>query len=193
MVMAKEERKEYMKRYREANKEALKAYQKEYSQANKEKIKKHYEDNTIKYVWNGIKRRCYNPKCKDFKNYGNRGITMCDEWSNNFESFEKWCLENGYKEGLEIDRKDNNNNYEPSNCQFITPAENSAIGKRRKFTNNTSGYIGVSWHKATNKWKAQIVINKKQIHLGLFTTPELALQTRTEAEIKYFGAQRTNL
>jgi len=118
---------------------------------------------------------------------------MCDGWLNDFKVFEKWCLENGYKKGLEIDRKDNNNNYEPNNCQFITRAENVAVGKRRKPSHNKSGYVGVCWSKASNKWVAQISINKKATYLGLFATLEEALQVRIKAEMFYFGEKRTNI
>ena len=75
-------------------------------------------------VWSGIKRRCYNQNQKSFKNYGARGIKMCNIWRNDFSSFYEWALNNGYKEGLEIDRIDNNGNYEPNNCRWVTKQEN---------------------------------------------------------------------
>ena len=58
-----------------------------------------------------------------YKNYGGRGIRVCDEWKDDFEPFMKWAQENGYKEGLSIERIDVNGNYEPSNCKWITPKE----------------------------------------------------------------------
>lgn len=69
--------------------------------------------------------RCTNPKSKDFKYYGDRGITVCEEWKNSYESFEKWAFENGYAENLTLDRKDTNGNYEPSNCRWATMLEQS--------------------------------------------------------------------
>jgi hypothetical protein len=75
-------------------------------------------------VWCGIKRRCYNKNQKSFKDYGARGIKMCDVWKNDFSKFCEWALKNGYKEGLEIDRIDNDGNYEPNNCRWITKKEN---------------------------------------------------------------------
>lgn len=82
-------------------------------------------------LWKSIKYRCYCKTCKSYKNYGGRGITMCDEWKDDFTSFCKWAIENGYKEEktdkginvLTIDRIDVNGNYEPDNCRFITNAE----------------------------------------------------------------------
>lgn len=82
-------------------------------------------------VWQSMLQRCFNPKDKGYKNYGNRGITVCDEWRNSFQSFHDWAYKNGYKEEilpnginkLTIDRIDCNGNYEPSNCRWITNKE----------------------------------------------------------------------
>jgi len=143
-------------------------------------------------VWNDIKTRCYNTKTKHYKDYGGRNITMCDEWLNSFLSFYDFCINNGWKEGLEIDRINNDGNYEPNNCQFITHIENNAIGKRRKQNNNKSGYIGVSYIKSRNKWRAKISFNKRDIHLGNHDTIVQAVQARIDAELLYFNEQRTN-
>lgn len=78
----------------------------------------------IQNVWYKIKERCYNPKSNNYRAYGARGIRMCEEWLHDSKDFAKWCLCNGYQIGLEIDRIDNNGNYEPSNCQFLTKREN---------------------------------------------------------------------
>lgn len=75
------------------------------------------------YIWVGMKGRCYNERNKSFRNYGGRGVKICDEWLNDFETFSKWALGNGYQEGLSIDRADVNGDYEPQNCRWITLAE----------------------------------------------------------------------
>lgn len=76
-------------------------------------------------IWQGIIARCENANCKSYKNYGERGVTVCSEWRKDIMAFRRWALSNGYKADLVIDRIDNNGNYEPENCQFITGSENS--------------------------------------------------------------------
>lgn len=70
------------------------------------------ENKSIYWAWKAMKQRCKNPKCKAYKNYGARGIKVCNEWEK-FEPFLSWCLENGYQKGLDLDRRDNNGNYSP--------------------------------------------------------------------------------
>ena len=76
-------------------------------------------------IWIMIKDRCYNPNNRAYKWYGGRGIKVCEEWENNYPAFKTWALANGYKEGLTIDRIDNDGDYCPGNCQWITRAENA--------------------------------------------------------------------
>ena len=76
------------------------------------------------HKWLGIKRRCYDANDSSYKRYGGRGIKMCEEWLYSFQSFFEWSLKNGWKEGLQIDRINNNGNYEPNNCRYVTPKEN---------------------------------------------------------------------
>jgi len=67
-----------------------------------------------------MKTRCYNKNSAHYKRYGARGITICNDWLNSFKAFYDWSMNNGYAEDLTIDRKNNDGNYEPSNCRFIT-------------------------------------------------------------------------
>lgn len=91
---------------------------------------KYVKKGNIYSRWSNIKARCYNPNHKDYKNYGGRGIIMCEQWKD-YNTFVDWHIDN-YIEGYEIDRVDNNGNYEPSNCRFVTKTEN--LNNKRPYT-----------------------------------------------------------
>ena len=133
----------------------------------KQKITKHGKHNTNLYkTLVSIKGRCYNEKDPSFKNYGGRGISVCEEWKNNFINFYNWCMDNGYKKGLTIDRIDVNGNYEPNNCRFVDRfIQNRNTRKIQK--NNTSGYRGVT-SKKNGRFRAGITVNNKPITLGTY-------------------------
>lgn len=87
---------------------------------------KHGDYKTKLYaIHHGMHCRYYNSKDKSYKYYGQKGIKICPEWKDNFAGFREWAINNGYKEGLSIDRIDSNKDYCPDNCRWVTLQENT--------------------------------------------------------------------
>ncbi|MGX0433104.1 AP2 domain-containing protein [Staphylococcus hominis] len=128
--------------------------------------------------WKNIKGRCFNPNTSNYKWYGGRGITMCQKWKDDFSEFYK-DVGNIPFEGAELDRIDNNGNYEPNNVRWVDHRTNS--NNRRKYHNKT-GYTGVTYKPNSDKYQAQLYKNKKFIYLGLFDTPEEAYKAYLKAK-----------
>ena len=89
----------------------------------------------IDNIYKNMKLRCYYPKHNRYKNYGGRGICICDEWLNDKTLFFQWAFANGYSDELTIDRIDVNKGYSPNNCRWVTQKEqqnNRSNNKRRE-------------------------------------------------------------
>ncbi len=118
--------------------------------ANKENSKKcikHELSHTrIHNIWSTMRQRCTNPKTKHYARYGGRGITVHTDWDD-FLTFHKWSIGNGYNDKLTIDRINNDGNYEPSNCRWTTLSEQ--YHNKEQICNSTTGYIGVATNKKT--------------------------------------------
>lgn len=110
--------------------------------------------------------RCNNPKDSHYINYGARGISVCDEWTNVVE-FYNWAMANGYKDDLTIDRINNDGNYEPSNCRWTT-RDIQQQNKRKLSSNNTTGYKNVA--KKKNRYASYIRVSNKRIYIGSYMT-----------------------
>lgn len=107
--------------------------------------------------WVNMKTRCLNKNNVKYKNYGGRGITICDEWINNFANFHYWALNNGFEEGLSLDRIDVNGNYEPNNCRWITMTEQA----KNKRNNKNITYKGLTMNCA--EWSKYLGLGKETV------------------------------
>ena len=118
-------------------------------------------------TWKSMMQRCNNQGIATYKNYGGRGITVCDEWLDvrNFIN----DMYPSFKEGLTLDRIDVNGNYEPSNCRWADSFV-QLRNTRKLQKNNTSEYRGVYLNKRTGKYVVQIRVNYARINLGTFIT-----------------------
>lgn len=105
------------------------------------------------WVYHAMLQRCYNSKCKAFLHYGSREIKVCKEWLTDKTSFYKWSLEHGYRDGLTLDRINNDGNYEPSNCIWVTNKENCNHTRRTHFLT----YQGKT--QSLRKWSEETGIN----------------------------------
>lgn len=118
---------------------------------------------SLHVVWKGIKARCYNKNHKNYDRYGGRGIVMCDDWKNSFEAFEQWALQKGYKDGLTVDRIDNNGIYSPDNCRLVT---------RVAQANNRSNSIVVTYNGTTETlswWSKELGIKYSTLYHRIIT------------------------
>lgn len=114
-------------------------------------------------IWRGMKARCLNPKSISYKNYGARGISICHEWRS-FKAFHEWAIANGYSDGLQLDRIDNEGNYCPSNCRWVTRTENARNTRAtRLITLNGKTQCAAAWIKELGISKSTFY---KALHKG---------------------------
>jgi len=112
------------------------------------------------YVWRGMIGRCRNESEPSYKNYGGRGIDVCERWANSFESFlsDMGARPTG---DYQIDREDNDGDYAPDNCRWAT--RSMQMHNKRIPRNNKSGLIGVAWNNSSCRWHAYFMFNGIQV------------------------------
>lgn len=151
----------------------------------------------LNYIFSAMKKRCYDPNCKAFKDYGGRGITVCNEWKNpekttvigtkarhvtkGFVAFKEWALANGYADNLTIDRIDVNKGYSPENCRWVTAKEQQ---------NNTRKNLLVTYKgeiKTLPQWCEELGLNYFRTRNRIFNygwTVEKAFEYKENASLK---------
>lgn len=140
-------------------------------------------------VWGTMRNRCYSKKRYDYHRYGGRGIVICKEWRDNFLAFREWAIANGYKKGLTIERKDNNDIYKPSNCTWATRRQQA--NNRR--TNRTVTFRGETLTIA--QWSRRTGVKQHTLRYRIEAgwAIKVALSAHLKKNVKYSlsGESRT--
>lgn len=123
----------------------------------------HGQTNTKLYhIWTSMKKRCYNKNSQNYSHYGGRGIKICQEWRDDFMNFYNWAMNNGYKEGLTIDRTDVDKDYSPSNCQW-------ANWKTQQRNRTNTRYITINDEtRSLSEWCEILSLNYKRVYQRLY-------------------------
>lgn len=140
-------------------------------------------------TWCNMRRRCYDKNIRSYKNYGKRGICVCDEWRDSFEPFQKWANETGYTDEMTIERMDLNGNYCPENCKWI-PMPEQANNRRinRNITYNGETHNLSEWCKILNLRYPLIHNRIKKLGMTFedaIKMPLMAKKRNKEARKKY--------
>ena len=132
---------------RRGNTRSCGCLQKEYMESDWNKTHG-FRHTRIYKIWTDMKQRCFNSKDTHFRQYGGRGITVCDEWKDNFMSFYNWSMANGYTDDLTLDRIDNNKGYSPENCKYATRQEQANNRRSNHFlTYNNETHSLSDWSR----------------------------------------------
>lgn len=157
-------------------------------EATRERQITHNLSNTRLYhTYNKMKARCYRKTDHSYKDYGGRGIKICDEWLADFMNFYNWAIANGYREDLSIDRIDVNGNYEPMNCRWATPKQQS---------NNTRRCIYITYNNETHtttEWGRILKIKSETIRARLHKHKYAINEILYNGNLKYYKDGKTKL
>lgn len=145
--------------------------------------------------WQDMKSRCYNKNNKNYHQYGGNGITVCNEWLDNYQTFRIWATENGYSDELTLDRIDFESDYTPNNCRWVSI-------KKQQNNRSNNRYIEFNGEvKTLSEWCEDLGLNKSTISSRINregTEPLIALglseKYKTKKNNKYFiwnGVEKT--
>lgn len=123
--------------------------------------------------WRAIKNRCYNPNASNYFRYGGRGIKMHIDWKEHPQAFIEWSIDNGWQEGLSIDRIDNDADYSPNNCRFVIKRIQQG-NRRRPKTKRKQSILPIGVYQKGNRFCARYWLNNKCIWVGSFPSAEEA-------------------
>ena len=133
-------------------------------------------------IYKAMKNRCYNQNDREYKNYGGRGITVCDEWKNNSNSFYEWALNHGYRDDLTIDRIDNSKGYFAENCRWVS----IKVQNNNKTNNHYITYKGKTQSLAD--WCNELHLNYNAVRsrINIYNWDvEKALETNYNTRLRY--------
>lgn len=131
-----------------------------YAYGNKYGVTHGFSKTHLYKIWINMRSRCYCKSATRYERYGERGITVCEEWKNDFLAFRKWAYENGYEDGLSIERIDINSNYCPENCKWILKPEQSKNTSRTHWvTHNGETKCVEDWCKELGL-KSNTILNR---------------------------------
>lgn len=150
---------------------------------------KKYQDYTHYKRWRAMINRCYNKNHTYYYNYGGRGITICDEWKNDYQNFCNWANNSGYKKGLSLDRIDNNKGYFPENCRWATRKQQGRNQRtNRNITINGETKLMCEWAEISGVSSKEIC---KRIKRGWKNEDLLKPTKNSNRYIEYNGENHT--
>ena len=148
---------------------------------------------SLYHIWENMKARCFNPKSANYSHYGARGITVCDEWRQDFQSFINWSVANNYEYGLSIERLNVDGNYEPTNCKWI-PRNAQGRNKRNSRRVIVDGEeVSLSEYFYSQKAEESIDYYNFSCRISLGWTLEKALSTPVNKRTKKDNVHKMSL
>lgn len=135
----------------------------------------------LRNIWNNMKHRCYSDNRKDSHVYSEKGIKICEEWLNSFETFYSWSLDNNYDNHLQIDRINPDEDYCPDNCRWVEKFENIY----NRYINNEDR--GIFYCKRDKLYRVRFYYNNEVVYCKYFKSKEAAVEKRKDLEYFYYG------